>query len=580
MKPSARLTAAVLTLTLCACNAPSPEGPPAATPAIFLDVTAATGLDFSHFNGMSGEFHFPEIQGPGGALFDYDNYGDLDLYLVQGQFLGAATSPEAVRFPPIRMPLRDRLYRNDLTLAPDGTRQLRFVDVTEASGLDARGYGMGVATGDYDNDGWVDLYLTQFGSNQLWRNNGDGTFSDVTASSGTDERRWSHSASFFDYDQDGWLDLFVVNYVDFRIASHRECPDATGAPDYCGPLAYRPEPDSLFRNRGDGTFARATVPAGVGKPGNGLGVVTADFDGDGRTDIYVANDAMPNHMWMKRSDGRFRDEALLRGTAVNSQGRAEASMGVDAGDADGDGNTDLFMTHLREETNTLYLNDGRGFFFERTASAGLSAVSMGATGFGTAFLDYDNDGWLDLVVVNGAVRAVQALVQQGHPFPYGQHNQLFRNTGGKFTEVTGQSGFSHLEVSRGVAVGDLDNDGDPDLLVTNACGPARVYLNRVGSGSHWLGLRLTGAGGRDMVGARVALVHADGGTLWRRARADASYLSASDPRILFGLGAATTSGTIRVRWPSGRVEEWHDLGVDRYVTLAEGDGRPSDEESS
>jgi len=534
---------------------------------VFVDITREAGVTFVHFSGMSGEHYFPEIQGPGGALFDYDNDGDLDLYLVQGHMLGPEKTIGDATYEPAS-PLTGHLYRNDL----DAEGNVRFSDVTRASGIEATGFGIGVAAGDYDNDGWVDLYVTHFGDNQLWRNNGDGTFSDVTQSSGATDRRWSHSAAFLDFDRDGWLDLFIVNYVDFRVANHKKCPDATGRAEYCGPNAYPPISDRLYRNRGDGTFENVSRRAGlVSEAAAGLGVVTADLDHNGLIDIYVANDAMQNHLWLNQGDGTFLNDALMRGVAVDNQGRAEASMGVDAGDIDGDGDDDLFMTHLREETNTLYINEGDAQFVERTVSAGLSAASLGLTGFGTAMLDYDNDGWLDLVVVNGEVRAIQTLVRAGHPFPYGQRNQLYRNEGGRFTEI--RHGLPPNEdVSRGLSMGDLDNDGDIDLVVFNNSTPPQVLLNTVGNRNHWIGFRLTGIGGRDMYGAQVVVFRQDELPLWRRVRADASYLSANDPRVLVGLGDNTAIDAVEVLWPDGSRERWDTLAPDRYHTLKQGGG--------
>ncbi|MCP4246028.1 MAG: VCBS repeat-containing protein, partial [bacterium] len=340
------------------------------------------------------------------------------------------------------IPLTDRLYRNDLRITADGGRTLRFTDVTAESGLEARGYGMGVATGDFDNDGWVDLYVTNLGSNQLWRNLGNGKFADVTGTSATDDQRWTVPAVFVDYDLDGWLDLFVGNYIAFSPDIPKICRGVTGAPDYCGPSAYPPHPDRLFRNRGDGTFEDVTYRVGIRQGfGGALGVVTADLNGDGWPDIYVANDQLPNQMWLSRGDGTFSDEAFIGGSAVNSEGRPAASMGVDAGDFDGDGDFDPFMTHLTGETNTIYLNDGRGMFDDNTVYAGLGVPSRMATAFGTGWFDFDNDGWLDLFTANGAVKAIESLARENDPYPHHQPNQLYRNLGRRrCEEVTARAG--------------------------------------------------------------------------------------------------------------------------------------------
>ncbi len=547
--------------------------------AWFTDRAEEVGIDFVHFNGMSGEFYISEMMGAGGAMFDLDNDGDLDIYLVQGQMLGPGKTLDQALIPPRgALPLMDRLYRNDLEVHADGTRTLRFTDVTDASGLGVRAYGMGVATGDFDNDGWVDVYRTRLGPNHLFRNNGDGTFTDVSDQTGTSDPRWSVSASFVDVDRDGWLDLYVGNYLNHSVDEEIRCFTRTGERDYCGPRHYTPVPDRLYRNRRDGTFVDGTAEAQVARDiGSALGVVAADLDADGWADIYVANDGEPNHLWINQQDGRFRNSALLAGAALNSTGSAEGSMGVDAGDFDADGDDDLFMTHLVTETNTLYINDGSALFEDRSAMVGLGVPSLAYTGFGTAWFDFDNDGWLDLLVANGAVRTLEALVRATDPFPLHEPNQLFRNLGtGRFEEVTGRAGavFELSEVSRGAAFGDVDNDGDVDVLVTNNNGPARLLINHVGQRNRWVGLRLVGGPGpRDMLGARVGVFRDEGPTLWRRARADGSYASANDPRVLVGLGEAATVPRIRVVWPSGRVEDWTDIAVGRWTTLKEGTGQ-------
>jgi enediyne biosynthesis protein E4 len=533
----------------------------AADHAWLTDQAKEAGIDFVHFNGRSGEFHISEIMGGGAALFDCDNDGDLDVYLVQGEMPGQG----------------DRLYRNDLVVRPDGTRTLRFTDVTKGSGLVGRSYGMGVAAGDFDNDGWVDLYRTALGPNQLFRNNGDGTFEDVSHRAGISNARWSVSASFVDIDRDGWLDLYVGNYLDHSVDERIRCYTRTGKRDYCGPRSYRSVPDRLYRNRRDGTFVDVTAESGVAREsGPALGVVAADFNADGWADIYVANDGEPNLLWINQRNGRFKNTGLLAGAALNGLGGAEGSMGVDAGDFDNDGDEDLFVTNLPGETNTLYVNDGSAHFEDRTARAGLAVPSLPYTGFGTAWFDFDNDGWLDLLVANGAVRIREGLARATDPFPLNERNQLFRNLGaGRFEEVTSRAGavFELSEVSRGAAFGDVDNDGDVDALVTNNNGPARLLINQVGQRNRWVGLRLVGARApRDMLGARVGVFRSEGPPLWRRARSDGSYASANDPRVLVGLGDAAKVSRIRVMWPSGWVEDWTDIAVGRWITLKEGNG--------
>ncbi len=544
----------------------------------FDEVARQVGIDFVHFNGMSGELYYPEVVGPGGALFDYDNDGDLDIYRAQGHMLGPGkTRADATFPPPPGEDLRDRLFRNDLVVRDDGTPVLRFVDVTRESGIFGDGYGIGVATGDVDNDGWTDLYVTNWGHNRLLRNQGNGQFEDITARAGVNDSRLSVSAAFVDYDRDGWLDLYVVNHVRFAIEEHEPCRAPMGGPEYCATSRYKPVPGSLFHNRGDGTFEDVSTSAGITRHfGAGLGIVTADFNGDGWTDIYVANDGDPNQLWVNQKDGSFRDDALLSGAAVNMDGAAEAGMGVDAGDFDADGDPDLFMTHDREETNTVYINDGQGWFEDRTVTAGLAGPSKGLTGFGTAWVDYDNDARLDLFIANGDVRTIAHLAQAGDPYPLDQPNQMLANLGnGGFRDVSKQLGpaLRLVEVSRGAAFGDVDNDGDTDVLVSNNSGPTRLLVNRVGNRNHWLGLRLIDSSGRDALGARLVVKRKSGPDLWRRARTDASYASANDPRVLVGLGASGEYQTVRVQWPSGRVERWLDLPLDQYSVLREGAGQ-------
>jgi enediyne biosynthesis protein E4 len=545
----------------------------------FSDRAEESGLHFTHFNGMSGDLTMAEILGPGVALVDYDNDGDLDIYVAQGQMLGAGKTLSQALFPPrMPLPLMGRLYRNDLVVHPDGTRTLHFTDVTERSGIVATGYGMGIATGDFDNDGFVDLYLTNFGTNQLFHNNGDGTFTDVSKKSGTDISGWSVSAAFLDYDRDGWLDLYVGSYLRYSVETATKCFSPAGTLDYCTPNTYKPLPGRLFHNNRDGTFTDVTAKAGIASEfGPALGVTTADFNGDGWIDLYVANDSQPNQLWINQHDGTFRNTALRSGVALTQEGKAEASMGVDAGDFDNDGDEDLFITEQTGEGHNLYVNDGSGVFEDQSSRSGLAAASLSYTGFGTAWFDYDNDGWLDLLTVNGAVQTIQALAQARDPFPLHQRKQLFRNLrNGRFEDVTASAGaaFQLSEVGRGAAFGDIDNDGDTDVVVANNNGPLRLLINNVGNRRHWLGLRLVDhSAKRDMLGARVEIVrNREPVRLWRRARSDGSYASANDPRVLVGLGDSTETPTVRVRWPDGRLEEWANVPIDRYVTLAERGG--------
>jgi hypothetical protein len=554
----------------------SASGGPGAPGEWFVDRAKESGLEFTHFNGMSGELYYPEIMAPGVGLLDYDNDGDLDVYVVQGQMLGQRKTLKDAIHPPAG-DLRDRLFRNDLTTNPDGTRTMRFVDVTEASGIDIRSYGMGVAVGDFDNDGRVDMYRTGLTDSVLLRNNGDGTFSDVTRTSGTANRGWGVPAAFVDFDRDGLLDLYVGNYLIYRLDADLNCQDLTGQGDYCPPSSYPPQRDRLFRNRGNGTFEDVTVRALVGgATGPALGVSTADFNGDGWVDIYVGNDGMANQLWINQKDGTFRDTAFLSGTAVSGGGNAEASMGIDAGDFDNDGDEDLFVTNWMSQMNVIYVNDGSGLFEDRRAATGLGSPSLAKTGFGTAWFDFDNDSHLDLLAVNGSVARIEAQAREKDPFPLKMANQLYRNLGnGRFEDVSRQAGavFSVLNVGRGAAFGDIDNDGDTDVVIGNASGPLQLLVNMVGNRNHWVGLRLIGtAGGRDMLGARVAVQREGHPTLWRRARSDGSYASANDPRVLLGLGDVASTPRVRVQWPDGTSEEFGEVPADRWTTLRQGTG--------
>ena len=514
----------------------------------FTEVAAAAGVNFTHINGMVGERWLVEIMGAGVGLLDFDGDGLLDLYLVQGGPLADRTG---------KLPC-DRFYRQIPGEA------LRFEDVTETAGVCPDGYGMGVASGDIDNDGDLDLFVANFGPNQLLENLGDGRWRDITAAAGVAGDAWSVSASFVDFDGDGRLDLYVGNYLAFAFAERKRCTDNQSRPSYCSPEVYPPARDRLFRNLGAGRFENVTGSAGINAAtGAALGVIARDFNGDGRQDIFVANDMADNLLWMNRGDGTFANNALLAGVAVNGDGMVEASMGVAAEDFDQDCDIDLFLTHLAAQTNTLYVNNGRGWFTDRANTTGVAAASLPDTGFGTAWFDADNDGDLDLFSANGAVTAVRGQAPGALGLPLRQPNRLWLNHGDARYRDADIAAFETAEVSRGTALGDVDNDGDLDLVVTNNRGPARIYRND-SAGGHWLGIVLMG-NGAPTAGSRVEL---DGASCTaRQVATDGSYGSANDVRVYFGLGGLPTPRHVRVTWPDGESQRFGPLEVGLYHVL-------------
>ena len=536
---------------------------------LFVEVAAATGLDFTHHNGATGQWYMPELMGSGVALLDYDGDGDLDVFLVDSGPLGGSAPASG----------KSRLFRNDLKAGSGGRGTLRFTDVTARAGIGFRAYGMGAAVADYDNDGDPDLFLTSLGPDALFRNNGDGTFTDVTADAGVSDPLWSTSAAFLDYDRDGDLDLFVANYLDFAVTDNKVCADALGSRDYCGPRAYTAVPDRLYRNEGQGRFTDVTEFAGIARAdGPGLGVTVGDYNDDGWLDLYVANDAAANQLWINRRDGTFADEGVLSGAAFNAAGNPEGSMGIASGDPDNDGDEDLFVTNLIGETFVLYQNDGKAGFEDARVRWGVARPTAASTGFGTEWIDYDNDGALDLFATNGAVNVLES--QRGQPSPFRMKNLLFHNGGRRFADVSGEAGpaFALDHVGRGAAFGDLDNDGDIDIVVTNNNGPVRLLINEAARGAHWAQIRLQQDGGnRDGLGAWIGVERAKQPTLWRRVRTDGSYLSAGDVRAHFGLGSSASVSGVVVRWPDGTRERWARLEADRMTTLRRGTGKTEQE---
>ncbi len=519
------------------------------------DVTAGAGIDFRHESGADETLLLPPIMGAGGAFFDYDGDGDLDVYLVHG---GADPRRSS-----------NRLFRQE------GTG--RFIDVTAASGLGDRGFGMGVAIGDCDNDGDLDVYVTNFGPDALYRNNGDGTFTDVTAEAGIDVAGWSCSAAFFDYDRDGRLDLYVTQYV--RFDPKLPCFDLAGRPEYCGPLAFDPVPDVLLHNEGGGRFRDASDAAGISSAAAaGLGVICGDFNDDGWDDVYVANDAYPNHLWLNPGDGTFDESGIEAGVAYDAHGKAEAGMGLVADDLDGDALVDLFVTNLRGETNTFYRNVGSGWL-DATGEAGLGQSSLPRTGFGAAAQANEHDGDLDLLVANGRVNRAEALpgAQVDPPLDVlAEPNLFYLNDGaGRFEPATDlvRDWCAPVEISRGIATGDVDGDGDLDVLLTNVHGPARLYRNDAPRQGRWLAVRaLDPALRREAIGAQVT-VRLDGRVLVATVRRACSYLSSSDATAHFGLGAAGRVQDIEVRWPDGLTERFGPAEADRVIDLVRGGGK-------
>ena len=521
----------------------------------FTEVTAQLGLGGIPESLADGTYALPEITGGGVALFDYDNDGDLDLLQI--------------RFPPPDRPdapAPNRLFQQQA----DG----RFQDVTATSGLGDPGHGQGVAVGDVDNDGDLDVYVTNFGRDAFYLNTGRGTFIDATTKSGFSGTHWSTSAAFIDYDRDGDLDLYIVHYVQFDPTI--PCNELNAAPVYCGPQNFQAAGDTLYRNNGGGTFTDVTTEAGITSPGKGLGVVCADLTGDGWIDFYVANDGEVNQLWMNRGDGSFVDEAVMRGVGFNAYGQTEASMGVAAGDVNGDGRFDLFMTHLKDETNTLYIATEYGMFADESDVSGMGAIDLPYTGFGCGLFDYDNDGDLDLALVNGRVKRARTLEgAAGSKFwqRYAEPNLLFQNDGsGHFRDASLLAGdfAAQLEVSRGLAFGDIDNDGDMDVVVGNLNG-VRLFRNDAPAPkAHWLLVRAMD-GSRDAIGAVVTVVTPKQRFV-RLLLSSFSYASSSDLRVHFGLGHISKISTIEVTWPDGRREGFKAESVDRELTFHQGTG--------
>jgi hypothetical protein len=523
----------------------------------FVDVTRSSGLHYVHTAERSGNYHLPEIMGAGVAWFDYDNDGDLDLYFAGSPPRGAA------------------LFRRNA----DG----RYEEITATAGLVSQGQGMGVALGDIDNDGDLDLFLTRVHRDRLMRNNGDGTFTDTSLDAGFTAAGWSSSAAFCDIDTDGYLDLFVARYV--VPDTHQRCSTEGGTPDYCPPNVYPSLPDRLYQNRGDGTFTDISTESGIGAlSAPALGALCHDLNQDGHADIFVANDGTANHLWINDGEGGFTDQGVRRGVATNLFGEAEAGMGIAVGDVNHDEVLDLFLTHIDRESNTLYVSVGAQAraMADATIASGLGPPGMPFTGFGTAFLDIEHDGDLDLVIANGRVRrpARESVAQSPLTFPqiYGEQNLIMENSGrAHFTvRCEGDDFCRNVGISRGLTTADFDADGDLDLVVANAHGAARLYANVTRATGNWLRVRAVD-GHRDAIGATISML-STGRTQIRPVTHSASYLSSREAAVHFGLGSAPSVEAIVVMWPGGQIEQFEAAGINRQVSVRRGLGETAGSE--
>ena len=530
----------------------------------FTDVTHEAGIHWTHIDGRSGQKYFMETLGSGAAFFDYDSDGDADLYLVNGaplpgydaavkQNAGTTITADFYSRP------TNSLFRNN----GDGT----FTDVTEDAGVGDTGYGHGCAVGDYDNDGYPDLYVTNYGANRLYRNNGNGTFSDVTEKAGVAEPRWSTSCAFADYDSDGHLDLYVVNYIVFSLDENPWCGlKEKGIRAYCEPDNFPAQSDTLFRNNGDGTFTDVTKPAGIyNTTGKGLGVVWGDYNNDGAPDIYVANDSTENLFYRNNGDGTFEEVGFMLGVALSENGAAENGMGTTFGDWDNDGWLDLAVTNYAEQTNTLYHNDGDGFFTDATVTTKTAQVTYPYLGWATAFIDYDNDGYRDIFVANGHLH--ENLGELGQEGTYGQRNLLFQNRrDGTFAEVSESLGdaMKLADVSRGATFADYDLDGDIDIFVTNANTPPRLLRNDGGNRNNWLQIRLPASA----IGTRVTVTTGII-TQTQELRSGDGYLSQRELKLHFGLGMHTAVDSVEVRWQSGAKQSLQNVQINHVMVFEE-----------
>ena len=567
------LLAVIVVLCLAASALPAREQP--AAEVVFRDIAAAAGVNVTHVNGASPDKYFAEIMGSGGLFLDFDDDGWVDIFLVDG---GSIADPR------VAATARHRLYRN--------RRNGTFEDVSARSGIRHREYGMGACAGDYDNDGLVDLYVTNYGPNALYRNIGGGRFTEVPRAGGAGTALWSTSCAFTDVDRDGFLDLFVTNYVQAERTNNKFCGKRSPVTlrGYCHPLAYDPSPNVLYRNTGKGTFLDVSLKAGIaGVRGNGLGVAVTDVDEDGWPDVFVANDGRPNFLFRNRGAGSFEETGLLAGVSLAADARPRAGMGTAFGDYDGDGRLDLVVTNHEFEMHSLFRALGGGVFTDVTLASGLGPLTLPYVGFGVAFVDFDNDSRRDLAIVNGNV--VDNIAEFRKGAKHAQPSLLLRNTGDRFRNVGGQAGpgFAAETVSRALVKGDIDNDGDLDLLITSNGGAVQLLLNEGGSRNNALLVRTVGSStpltegsstsltastlrsNRDGIGARLKLT-AGGRTFVDQVTSGSSYLGQHDTRVHFGLGTAAKADRLEITWPGGRVDVMENVPVNHVLTIREGQG--------
>ena len=530
----------------------------------FVDATQAVGIAFTHANSATASKHLVETMGGGVALLDYDGDGRLDVFFTNGAKI-VDPMPPGGRPDKSDPAYWNRLYRQ----GADG----RFTDVTEragVTGMPQNRYGMGAAVGDYDNDGNADLYVTSYAGNTLYRNTGKGMFEDVTARAGVAAGGWSTSAGFFDYDNDGHLDLFVSRYLEWSFQDNRHCGEKKpGYRAYCHPDNFEGAANLLFRNNGDGTFSDVSARAGLASvSGKGLGVAFADYDDDGRTDVYVANDSFPCFLFRNKADGSLIEEGLLAGVALNEDGKTFAGMGVDFGDYDNDGRPDLIVTDLSNERYRLFRHNGDGTFRDATNTTGVGAATLPFSGWSTRFFDYDNDGWKDIFVAQGHV--MDTIEKTSPNLRYLQPPLLLRNESGRFVRVIAGTAFEQAWAGRGAAVGDLDNDGDLDAVVSNVGQRAVVLRNDGGHSRGWLRIVTRGTrSNRDGIGCKVKVVGASGLTQHFTVTTAVGYLSASDKRLLVGLGADATASRVEIRWPSGATQTFADVAAGQTLVATE-----------